>query len=414
MGRVDACFSIADLRSAARRRLPRGVFEFIDRGVEDEIATRANRAAFERINLVNRVLLDVDGVDLSTEVFGKTWGMPLAISPTGLAGFAWHEGELTLARAAAKAAIPYTLANGSITAMEKLAREAGGNLWFQIYIWRERELTYSVVRRAHDAGFSTLVVTVDTGLGGNREHNKRNGFGVPFKLNRRNIPDLIMSPGWLLRVMLPYVLKGGLPRHENYPAGFESIFAATGKGKSKAMRGENTHWEDLAELRQLWPGKLLIKGILHPADARRAVTYGIDGVVVSNHGGRSMDCTAPTLLMLPLIVDAVGKQTTVLIDSGVRRGSDIVKALALGAHGVMAGRAPLYGLAVGGEAGATRALDLIRGELRQTMGYTGCLDTRSITRDVLAPWSRPPRTWNEEEDADAIRAWAGQRHRAIL
>jgi isopentenyl diphosphate isomerase/L-lactate dehydrogenase-like FMN-dependent dehydrogenase len=371
MSALDRCFNTWDLREAARRRLPRGVFEFVDRGVEDEQSLAGNVAAFRRLKLWNRVLIDLDGADLGTELLGARAGMPLAISPTGLAGLCWHEGEVALAKAAAAANIPYALANGSITAMEKIASRAGGRLWFQIYIWRARELTYEVVRRAQDCGFEALIVTADTGLGGNREHNRRNDFGVPFRFTHRNVADFICHPRYLAKVILPYLRESGLPRHGNYPAGYESLVAGHGKAKSKDMRGENAAWDDIDKLRALWPGKLIVKGIAHPDDAQEAVRRGADAIIVSNHGGRALDSAPAALDALPLIAEAVGKRTTIILDSGVRRGGDIVKALALGADAVMMGRASLYGVAAGGEAGAARAIALLRAEYRQTMGYVG-------------------------------------------
>jgi isopentenyl diphosphate isomerase/L-lactate dehydrogenase-like FMN-dependent dehydrogenase len=384
MSRLDNCYNIADLREAARKRLPRGLFEFIDRGVEDEIALANNLDSFRRIKLWIRVLVDIDAVDLSTTLLGRKAAMPLAISPTGLAGLCWHEGELALAKAAAASGIPYTLADGSLTAMEKLVKEAGGRPWFQIYLWRDRELTYKTVERAKNAGFETLVVTVDTGFGGNREYNKRNGFGVPFEFTRKNIPDFALHPGWVQRVVLRYILSNGFPRHRNYPEGYQSLLAKGGEGKSRKMRGENATWADIDKLRARWPGPLLVKGIVHPDDARRALETGADGVVVSNHGGRSLDGVPAPLDVLPAIVDAVGSRTTILLDGGIRRGSDIVKALALGANAVMVGRATLYGIAVGGEAGATHSLSLLRKEFRQTMGYAGCLSVAEIDGNVIA------------------------------
>ena len=381
MTRLDDCFNIDDLRLAARRRLPKGIFEFVDKGTEDELALANNRAAFQAIRLRNRVCMDVTGTVVDSTLFGKPMGFPLAISPTGLAGLCWFEGELALARAAAAAGIPVTLATGSVTAMERLAKEAPGRLWFQLYMWRDRALSHGLVRRAQDAGFEALVLTADTGLGGNREHNKRNGFGMPFRLSRRNVPDLIRHPGWLARVLLPYILKSGIPRHENYPEGHRKSIMKREEGKH--ARGENMTWKDVEELRKIWKGPFLVKGILRPDDARSAVECGADGIIVSNHGGRAMDAAAAPIDVLPEIVEAVGNRTTVIVDSGARRGSDIVKALALGAKAVMMGKSGLYGVAVGGEAGAARALSLLKNEMRQTMGYVGCRSVGEIGRDVL-------------------------------
>jgi isopentenyl diphosphate isomerase/L-lactate dehydrogenase-like FMN-dependent dehydrogenase len=239
-------------------------------------------------------------------------------------------------------------------------------------MWRDRDLSYSMVKRARDAGFETLIMTVDTGLGGNREHNKRNGFGMPFRFSMKNVPDLMCHPGWVAGVIGRYVLSTGFPRHENYPDGWRKPII-TRQAKGKAMRGEDMTWDDLDKIREMWPGNLVVKGILRPDDALRAVAKGADGI----------------LDVLSSVVEAVGDKTTVILDSGIRRGNDIVKALAYGAKAVMAGRPTLWGTAVAGEAGATHALDLIRNEFLQTMGYIGCARVADIGADVLAPPPSP-------------------------
>jgi (S)-mandelate dehydrogenase len=383
MSRLARCYNIADLRAAGRRRLPKGVFEYVDRGTEDEVAACNNRAAFERVKMHNRVLMDVSKIDMSTTLFGKPMRLPLAIAPTGVAGLCWYEGELELAKAAAAAGIPFSLATGSNTPMEKVAREAGGRLWFQLYMWQKRELSYELVKRAEDAGFDTLVLTVDFALGANREHNQRNGFSMPFRPSPRNITDLMLHPGWLQRVLLRYMTTSGMPRHENYPKEYQ--IRITGDAASKKdLRAHSMNWDDVDKLRQIWPGTLILKGILRPDDAVRAVERGVDGIVVSNHGGRNMDSAVASLDVLPEIVAAVGDRTTVLLDSGIRRGSDIVKALALGAKAVLIGRATLYGVMVGGQAGAERALSILENELKRTMAYVGCRSIAEIGPDVLA------------------------------
>ena len=381
MAGPEDCFNIDDLRLLARKRLPKGIFEFIDRGTEDEIALSGNRQAFQRVKLRNRVCIDVASTTVGSALFGKPMGLPLAVSPTGLAGLCWFEGELALARAAAAAGVPCTLATASVTAMERLAKEAPGRLWFQLYMWRDRALSHGLVRRARDAGFEALILTADTGLGGNREHNKRNGFTSPIRLSRRNIPDLLRHPGWLARVMLPYMVKSGIPRYENYPEGHRNSVMKTAGGKQ--ARCQDMTWKDVEEVRKLWPGPFMVKGVLRPDDARRAVDCGADGIIVSNHGGRALDAAAAPIDVLPEIVEAVGDRTAVILDSGVRRGSDIIKALALGARAVMMGKGMLYGVAVGGEAGAARALDLMRNEFRQTLGFVGCRHAGEVGRDVL-------------------------------
>jgi isopentenyl diphosphate isomerase/L-lactate dehydrogenase-like FMN-dependent dehydrogenase len=384
MSRLERCYNIADLRAAGLRRLPKGVFEYVDRGTEDEVAACNNRAAFERLKMHNRVLMDVSKIDLSTTLFGKPMSLPVAIAPTGVAGLCWYEGELELAKAAAAAGIPFSLATGSNTPMEKVAREAGGRLWFQLYMWHKRELSYELVKRAQDAGYEALVLTVDFALGANREHNQRNGFSMPFRPSPRNMADLMMHPGWLQRVLFRYMATTGMPRHQNYPKEYQ--IRITGDASSKKdLRAHSMNWDDVDRLRQMWPGTLILKGILRPDDAVRAVERGADGIVVSNHGGRNMDSAIASIDVLPEIVAAVGDRTTVMLDSGIRRGSDIVKALALGAKAVLIGRATLYGIMVGGQAGAERALAILENELRRTMAYVGCRSIAEIGPDVLAP-----------------------------
>jgi isopentenyl diphosphate isomerase/L-lactate dehydrogenase-like FMN-dependent dehydrogenase len=382
--RLERCYNIADLQAAGRRRLPKGVFEYVDRGTEDEVAAINNRAAFERVKMHNRVLVDVSKIDMGTTLFGKPMALPFAIAPTGVAGLCWYEGELELAKAAAAAGIPFTLATGSNTAMEKVVQEAGGRLWFQLYMWDKRELSYQLVERARDAGFEALILTVDAALGANREHNQRNGFSQPFRPSTRNMADLMMHPGWLHRVLFRYLRTSGMPRHENYPAEYRDAITSN-VGAKKDLRAHSMNWEDVDKLRQIWPGTLILKGILRADDAVRAAERGVDGIVVSNHGGRNMDSAVATLDVLPEIVDAVGHRTTVMLDSGIRRGSDIVKALALGAKAVLIGRATLYGIMVGGQAGAERALSILQNELRRTMAYVGCRSIAEVSADVLAP-----------------------------
>ena len=385
MVRLDKCLNIADLRQAARGRLPWGLFDYIDRGADDEFAMAGNRRAFDRIRLKNRVMVPLDKPALGTTLFGKSCAMPYIISPTGSAGLCHHEGELVLAKAAAARGVPLGMATGSVTPMERLSKEAGGRLWFQLYMSQDRELNYGVARRAHAAGWEALIVTVDTGFqpGGTRENWKRTGFDQPFAFTPRTVFDIACHPGWLNRVILRYMRTSGFPRHQNYPEGYqESILA--GAGKRKAKRAENPTWDDIARLREVWPGALIVKGILRAEDAVAAVDHGADGVVVSNHGGRCMDSAISTIEALPAVAAAVGHRATVLLDSGVRRGADIVKALALGAKAVMSGRCTLYGVAAAGQAGAEHALALLENEYRLTMGYAGCLRPEDVTPDVIA------------------------------
>ena len=382
MSALDDCYNVFDLRDAAKRKLPKAMFEFVDRSTEDEIALRNNRAAFEKIRLRHRALVDVSGRSTKTTLFGKEISAPMAIAPTGAAGLCWYEGELELAKAAAKMKIPFTLATGAMTSMEKIAREANFRLWFQLYVWKQRDLSYQLIERAKNNGFEALIVTTDTIVPPNREYNARNGLDLPFTPTLRFTIDIMQKPGWFANVLLKYLRTIGMPRNENYPEPYRRKIGDD-PYRHEVMRQDSLNWDDIKIFRDMWPGILMLKGINRPDDAMRAVSAGVDGIVVSNHGGRNMDSAAATIDMLPEIAEAVGDKITVLLDSGVRRGSDIVKAVALGAKCVLTGRATLYGTAVGGEAGASKAINIIRTEMDKTMAYTGCNRVDEITTDIF-------------------------------
>jgi isopentenyl diphosphate isomerase/L-lactate dehydrogenase-like FMN-dependent dehydrogenase len=381
-GTLDA-YDVADLRELARRRLPRGVFEFFDRGNGDETALVENRAAFDRIKLEPRALVDTSRRSLDITLFGKRHAMPIAIAPTGSAGLAWHEGEVALARAAAAAGIPFALATGSMTSLERVAVEAGGTLWFQIYMWPDRSLSHRLVERARAAGYQALIVTVDTPVPPGREYNLRNGMMVPFRFTRRNVTDVLMHPRWLAGVLMRYLLTTGMPRYENYPTEMKTRITAAPMGRSMMVTDSLT-WEDLRALRKLWPHTLMVKGILRAPDALAAADCGADAVIVSNHGGRAVDSTRAPIDVLPEVVEAAGRRITVLVDSGFRRGADVVKALALGANAVLIGRATLYGTAVAGEAGAARAIEIYRDEIDRILALLGCPGVAALDRSYLA------------------------------
>lgn len=375
-------YNIFDLREIAQRRLPKGIFEFVDRGSEDEVALRNNRAAFGRIKLKPRTLVDVSGRSQEITLFGHKHKMPIAIAPTGTAGLMWYHGEIELARAAAAAGIPFTLATGSMTAMETVAEQAGGRLWFQLYMWPDRSLSHKLVERAKAAGYEALVVTVDGAVSGNREYNLRNGFTIPFSFSRRNVTDVLTHPRWLLGVLTHYLLTTGMPRYENYPSEMRNRITAQPMGRSM-MKNDSLNWDDLRALRKMWPHALIVKGILHPQDAVLAADCGADAVIVSNHGGRNLDSSMAPIEVLPEVVDAAGKRITVMIDSGFRRGSDVVKALALGARAVLIGRPTLYGTAAGGEAGAARAIAIFREEIDRVLALLGCQSVAELGHDYL-------------------------------
>ncbi len=381
MSKLDRCFNIEDLRSLARHRLPSGIFEYIDGGTEDGVALRGNRSAFERLHLNPRFLVGLNERDMGTEIFGERIELPIGIAPTAVAGLMWHQGELALARAAASAGVPFTLATGSLTSMETIA-EAGGRLWFQLYLWDEPELSYALVKRAKSLGFETLVVTVDSALGRLREHNERNGFTFPFRPNRRALVSMSMKPGWLTRVLFRTILTTGMPKNANYPEHYQPMVGFKKHPKPKFNKGMT--WDDVARLKELWDGPMIVKSIMTPHDARQAVEHGADAVVVSNHGGRAMDSALATVEALPAVVDEVGSETKVILDSGIRRGSDIVKSLALGADMVLIGRATLYGIAAGGQAGAEKAISILGTEFEKTMGSAGCRTVSEVSRDTLA------------------------------
>lgn len=376
-------YNIFDLREMARRRLPKGVFEFVDRGAEDEVTLRSNRAAFERIKLKPRVLADVSQRSQEITLFGHRQKMPIAIAPTGAAGIMWHDGEIALALAAKAAGIPFTLATASMTAMEKIAEQAGGRLWFQLYMYADRSLSHGLAERAKSIGYEALLVTVDSPVFSNREYNLRNGFTIPLSYSLRNATDVLTHPRWLFSVLMRYVLTTGLPLYANYPEEVKKRITAQPMGRALRLNDSLT-WDDVRVLRNLWPGRLMLKGVLHPQDAVTAADYGVDAVIVSNHGGRTIDGAMTTIEVLPHIVEAAGNRLTVIVDSGFRRGSDVVKALALGAKAVLIGRPTLYGVAADGEPGAARAIAIFREEIDRVLALLGCRSIAGLSRDYLA------------------------------
>ena len=375
-------YNIADLREAARRRLPRGVFEFVDRGTEDEVALRNNRAALDRIRLKPRTLVDVSGRSQEVTLFGRKVPMPIAVAPTGTAGLLTYGGEIAVARAAAAAGIPCTVATNAMTPMETIVEGAGGRLWFQLYMWSDRALSHKIVERAKGLGFEALMVTVDGAVNSNREYNKRNGFEVPIHFNSRNVMDVLSRPRWFAEVFLRQLLTKGMPRFENYPPEvMDGLMART--LKKSVLKNDSLNWDDIRVLRKLWPGVLMVKGILHPQDAVEAADCGADAVIVSNHGGRNLDSSIAPIDALPDVLDAAGKRLTVMVDSGFRRGTDVVKALALGARAVLIGRASLYGVAAHGEAGASRAIAIFREEIDRVMALIGARSVADLDRRFL-------------------------------
>ncbi len=375
-------YNIEDLRQAAQRRLPRVAWDYLERGAEDEVTMAANRAAFERIHFEPRTLVDVSARTLRHTLFAQAYKAPFGIAPTGAAGLYCFDADVALARAAATAGVPFVLSTASFVAMERVAKEAGGNKWFQLYMSKDREAAERLVRRAFDAGYEALVVTTDVPVGANREYNLRNGFAIPFRINARNMVDGLLHPRWLTQVFLRTLLTSGVPRFQNVDSNVGGRIIAKDLSAFRARR-DALDWSDIAWLRTIWPRKLLIKGVMAAADAQLALQHGADGVVVSNHGGRQLDGARAAVDVLPAIVAAVGGRMPVLFDSGVRRGADIVKALALGADFVFCGRATLYGASVDGEAGVARALELLRSETERVMALIGCSSVAELDRRYL-------------------------------
>ncbi len=370
MAAHKACLNIDELRQRARRFLPRGLFEYIDRGTEDESALRRLRESFEQAELTPRVLVDCGERHTGVTLFGRERALPFVIAPTAAAGLVRYDGEVLLARAARAAGIPFCVSTQSITSIEAIA-EAGAELWFQLYVWRDRSLTHALLDRVAACGVDTLILTVDTAVSPKREYNRHNGFNVPVTPSLRGALDVARHPAWAGGVLLRLLADGGWPGYAHYPPQFRTrITDATAHDPIRLC--DRVSWDDVAELRRRWPGRIILKGLLAPGDALRAAESGVEAVVVSNHGGRNLDCAPSPFAVLPRIMDAVGDRMTVLADSGVRRGSDAAKLLAAGAAAVLLGRAPLFGLAAGGQAGAQHALAILQDELDRTMALLGC------------------------------------------
>jgi len=380
MARLARAFSIDDLRRMARQALPRAVFDFFEGGAEDELTLAANRAAFADVRLLPKVLVDVAQVDTGTAILGQTARMPLVIAPMGAVGFGRRGADVAIARAAAHADVPYVLSTMATASIERIAREAGGRLWFQAYVLKQRVQTMRLMERAQAAGYEALMITADVPVGGKRERDLRNDFAIPFRFTPRNLLDFASRPAWALDMLLR-----GVPVMENLlemaPEAHDTAQLASSVGR-EFDAGFN--WDGLQQIRDAWPRKLVLKGVLRANDAQRAAAIGCDAIVVSNHGGRQLDGASATLAALPGVVAAVGGRCAVLVDGGVRRGVDMLKARALGAEAVLIGRPALYGACAAGEAGVQRALEILHAELVRAMRLCGAPHIEAITGDLLA------------------------------
>lgn len=369
--------SIDDLRTLARRRLPRFVFDYVDGGAEDEVSMRRNRQVFENIAFRPRTLLDVSARTQRRMLLGAATALPVVVGPTGLAGICWAHGDLALARASSAFGVPFTLSAASMDTIESIAEAVGdGRAWFQIYVFRDRSISDALIRRAAKAGYETLVVTSDTPMVGKRERDWHNGLRYPLKLTLAAKLDVLMHPRWLANVApnrpsfvnVQQELKPGIDAQSYIPSQFDP----------------SVSWQDFQRFREMWPRKLLLKGVLRVDDAVRAAELGADGIVLSNHGGRQLDGAISGLEVLPEVARELKGRVAILVDGGVRRGGDIVKALALGADAVHLGRAPLYGLAVAGATGVTRALKILNEEVDRVQALIGCRDLAQLPCDVIA------------------------------
>lgn len=370
--------SIEDLRGIARRRIPRALFDYIDRGSYDELTWNRNRDDLRAIQLRQRVMVDVSRLSAGTTVLGEHWNMPVALAPTGLTGFFHRDGEIQAARAAQRAGVPFCLSTMSICSIEDVRAAVEGTFWFQLYLMRDRAFNEVLIARAREARCSALMLTLDLPLQALRRRDPKNGLSVPTRLTARNAWEILLRPRWLTGVLLG-------KRHTL--GNLAAFFPKDGIGALSEWVGGQFNpaitWKDIGWVRERWPGKLLVKGVMEADDARQAVAAGVDALVVSNHGGRQLDGASSTIAALPRVAEATAGRCEVLMDGGITSGQDVLKALALGARACLVGKAFLYGLAAGGERGVSLALEIIRKELEISMALCGESDVRRVSGQLL-------------------------------
>jgi (S)-mandelate dehydrogenase len=399
MSRIDSAINIDDLKRMAKRRLPRIMFDFIEGGADDEVGLRTNADAFRAMRLVPRYYVDTTGREQRARLLGRTYASPFGIAPTGMAGAFRRDAELYLAQAAADSDIPYLMSGASNASMEQGAKLAPKNLWYQIYGAKDRSVAADLVKRAIDCGLTTIAVTCDVPVSSNRERNRRNGFVRPLRMTLPTILEAMLHPAWVIN----YFRHGGLPMFANWQAYAPKNATAEDVADVFARQTPDASqtWRDLEAIRRAWPGKLLVKGVMHPEDARLALEAGVDGLIVSNHGARQLDMMPSPLEMLPMIRDAVGPEVPLLLDSGVRRGSDIVAALCLGADFVLTGRATLYGATAGGLDGVKKAVAILQREIDLVLGQIGAMNLDALGPQYLLETVRAE---EERRNSGAITA----------
>jgi (S)-mandelate dehydrogenase len=391
---VARALSIEELRQAALRRLPSFAREYLESGGEDERTLAWNREIFQTVRFRPKTLVDTSARSIATTLFDLPTPSPLIIAPTGHNGIFRRDADLLLARAAAAEGIPFALSTLSNIPLEKLPVSAGGRLWMQLYVFSDERLTEDIISRAEAASYEALVFTTDVNVFGWREWDRRQ-FRAPGKLAYKSLAEILLHPSWAFDVLYP----GGVPRLENVVAFFPPDIRDTSKAVTHIpnLFVPKITWKDVERLRRRWRGKLLIKGILRADDALRALAAGCDGIVLSNHGGRHIDSCVTTLEVLPEVAATLRGRLTLIVDSGFRRGSDVIKALALGADAVMVGRATLYGLISGGQAGVQHAIRLLNGEIERVLGQIGCNRLTDLGPDFLTTGTM---TWSEEIGSD--------------
>ncbi|MET4577485.1 alpha-hydroxy acid oxidase [Ottowia thiooxydans] len=381
MHAVQSAWSIKELQRACVRRLPRPVLDFFEGGAEDEETLCANRRAFEQVRLVPRAFVDVSNIRIGANLIGAAATMPVAIAPMGAIAYGWPDGDIALAKAAAAAGVPYTLSTMASVSIERMAREVGGRLWFQAHLLQPRERTLQLVERARRAGYEALMITADLPRGGKRERDLHNALTIPFRMRVRHLPQFAARPGWCLQM-----LRHGTPR---LPEALQASAVSQAGSSIGAGFDPSFDWDALRTLREAWPGKLIVKGILCGEDAQTAIGIGVDAIVVSNHGGRQLDGCIATMDALPEIAQVASGRVTVFLDGGVRRGRDVLKALCRGADAVLLGRDVLYGVCASGQAGAAKSLQIIRDELVGAMQLSGKSDISALCmfpRDPSLLW----------------------------